>query len=193
MTRHVARTSDGNVEVWGVIPKAIVRRSDGARFAILGVRRRRGRCWLYGGTQAGESREFNVGDEFFDPADMAVDHVPGHAVVFPDFETEILAKKHSAHPVKTVGHRPTTREELIASGLFFVDPESKLLVSDRSFRDAWEDAPGGIRVNMTKARVIQRARLERSGPITPALDALIAKAATPEELRAVANNVAIRP
>jgi len=159
--RYLHTNDDGSVGVWATIPIKIIR-EDSLEFKVLGVRRRKGRCYLYGGWANGLGEEIDVGDDSTDVSDLASDTLPGYTLVFPEFDKDILAKLHPDLQVRIVGSRPIVRKELM---------------NDYTFRGAWIDTGTKIDVDMVKARDIWRDKMrEARAPILADLDTQYLKA-----------------
>lgn len=139
--RYLSTNKDGSIATWATVPLKLVRNEDKKELPILGIRRKDGKCWLYG-----IGFEFPVGDENFDVSDMPSDHIPGVTVVFPEFEKDILAKLHKDTQEQIVSWRRITRSEL---------------TGDRQYRAAWRDAGRGqgIRHDMGEVRGLHLKRL----------------------------------
>ena len=148
--------NDGSVALWATVPLKLTRHEDGAEIQVLGIRRRKGSCLLYGGADNGEGWELVVGDESFDVSDMPSDHLPGYTIEFPGFETYILAKLSPEVAAKVVSWRILKRDEIPV---------------DRSFRGAWRDGKVSVDVDMPTAREIHRDHLRTlRAPLLAQLD-----------------------
>ena len=160
--RYVHENADGSIGLWATVPLKIIRHADGMEFKVLGVRRRGGFCWLYGGWSDGTGDEIAVGDEATDVSDLRADHFARHTIVFPEFAKDILAKLPPAQKAAVVAHRPITRADI---------------PTDRYFRTAWIDGGRAVGVDMPKARDVHRDQLRRERePLLDALDTEYLKA-----------------
>ena len=157
--RHIHHNDDGSIAVWGHAPYRIIRQSDNATFNVQGIRRRNGRCVLYGGwAESGDGAEIDVGDDKFDPADLDVNSLPGYVCVFPDIDW-IKSKLHPDNAVRVVGLRETSKQELITAGFATLHAPTGRLIHDHSYRAAWIDNAGRVGFDMAKAREIHRDKL----------------------------------
>lgn len=147
--RYIQQMSDGTIDIFSPAPVRVVRNADGAVFIIHTIRRPNGRTQILGGTDNGEEGIFDIGPEmiggvFIDPADTPPDAIPGHTIVFADYETQIKAKLADVTKARIVGHRKGKKEDL---------------PTDYTFRLAWRDTGQKIGIDMPQARNIWRDRM----------------------------------
>src|SRR3990167_7667166 len=146
--RYIHTNLDGSIGIWATIPKKLIRDSDKKEFKIFGVRRENNQCFIYG------EIEIAVGDMNFDVSDMPTDHIKGYTIVFPNFQSDILAKLPEKTRDQVKDFRICTRVEIPA---------------DRTFRGAWIDT-GKVDTDMTKAREIHKDNMRSARK--PKLEAL---------------------
>ena len=151
--RYLSQNADGSIALWACVPKRLMH-ADGQVLVVSGIRRKAGKCWLYGPTDTGDSWEMAVGDENFDVSDMG--DPPGYVIEWPDFQTDILAKLHPDNASQVARYRALTRGEIPV---------------ERRFRAAWRDGGQSVAVDMPAAREIHRDYLRAlRAPILAKLD-----------------------
>ena len=138
--RYLSENADGSIALWACVPLRLLH-ADGQALIVSGIRRKAGKCWLYGPTDTGDSWELAVGDENFDVSDMP--DPPGYVIEWPDFQKDILAKLHPDNASQVTRYREVKRETI---------PQ------ERRFRGAWRDR-GRVAVDMPAAREIHREHL----------------------------------
>lgn len=156
------KTTDGGVIVTSLVPSAV----------LIGDKRTRVVRTVDQGLILEDGQVVTLP---VDILDAQTDSVDGATLLFPNMY-DIVSKWTPEQQERVVSHRIL---EEVAD------------LTDRTFRNAWEDADGKLSVNMPKARDLHREKLiRRNVTVDASIEAAIESASSPEELKAVASETA---